>query len=114
MKKNEGFSLYEVMAAVAVFSIVMTATVPLLIIVYRERITIDEEQQALEMLHNEIETWLLSRSVTLPENKTLRTRSTVFHVMTEKSSSNTARFCISWDGSNERRYEQCGYVKPWP
>jgi prepilin-type N-terminal cleavage/methylation domain-containing protein len=115
LKNSKGFSLLEVIAALAVFSFVVAAIVPFIVRIYEERITIEEERLALEILHNEIEMWLLEYTHEPPEDDDISKHSTVFHMSTQsETSSEEVKFCISWNGSNERRYEKCGYAKPWP
>lgn len=112
LKKSDGFTLIEVMAALAVLTITAATTIPLLTQVYRERISVSQEREALAILQNRIELWTTSGKSSVPKNSVVHRSGTVYRMSWHlEDGKHTVKTCISWQGRNERRYEQCGYAK---
>lgn len=108
MRNSKGFSLIEVLAALAVMTIVVATVVPSLIHVYRERATIQEKRQALEMLHNRTQKWLANEGDAAIYDDTVK-KGVVTYSFTVKNHDSDGKLtlCVSWTGSNERGYHKC-------
>lgn len=111
MKNSKGFSLIEVMTALAMFMVVATATMPILTHVYKERLAISEERKALEILQNRMQMWLANGG-TPDDSDSDFIPGTSYHFRWDKDpQSDIVTACITWTGSNERGYEKCSYSK---
>ncbi|HEU5140505.1 MAG TPA: type II secretion system protein [Bacillales bacterium] len=111
LNNEKGFSLIEVLAALAIFVMAVSACFPMLIHIYRERMAIEEEYQALDILHNRIQRTLLGGTVPEDTNQFLHNASVVYRVTYEEArESDWTKVCIAWTASNERRYKRCGYT----
>ncbi|WP_096201238.1 type II secretion system protein [Bacillus sp. FJAT-45350] len=104
-----GFSLLEVIVALSLLIMTSSVVIPILTKVYQERLTIQEEQLALEQIKIKLHEWLyndLLSSETELENH----HNTVFH-FTNILRENELTVCIKWEGRNHRFYERCESAK---
>lgn len=110
MRNDNGFTLIEVLAALAILMMTTATAVPVLIQVYQERQAIREEQQAFEALSNHIQLVLLGEEA--PVDQTIERNGLSYEIIWhDANQESTAKACISWTGSHERRVERCGFVK---
>lgn len=111
LKSCRGFSLIEVLAALAVFTIAATVAIPLLTQIYRERISVSQEREALAILQNHMQIGVLTKSST-EKNSVIQHSGTIYKLTWHPhKAEGTVEACISWKGSNERRYQKCGYAR---
>lgn len=98
------------MAALSIMMIAATTAVPLLIKVYTERTTIQQEREVLEMLHNRTQQYLIKKEGSFEGTVTKGTGSYHFFVK-DTGTKNMLELCVSWTGANERGYEKCGQAQ---
>ncbi|MBU8908981.1 competence type IV pilus minor pilin ComGE [Desertibacillus haloalkaliphilus] len=109
-KCHKGFSLIEVMVALSILAVLAMTIVPTLTIVYGERVTIREQQQALSLIDDRLQIWLYDRynSVNAEE---VDVNGTLYDLQSKTIAHETLQVCVTWHGSNNRSYERCGYAK---
>ncbi|HET7628470.1 MAG TPA: type II secretion system protein [Bacillales bacterium] len=113
MKKGNGFSLVETMAALFVLTIVVAGTIPVVTKLYEERAAAHEKARALNLLENELHRWLLIGKI--KKHHDIKRGSVMYHVHSNGiDNGNALTVCIRWKASNERRYESCGSAKMNP
>lgn len=88
------------MFALSFLVVISGAFLPLLTVVYQERLTVEEEVKALEAL--EAETYHYLTETAPQESDLLITR--------EHAGSGLIKFCSQWTGVNGRDYEKCLYA----
>lgn len=111
LRNSKGFSLFEVIAAMGVFTIAAATLFPLLIHVYEERASIREQRQALELLQNHIQIWIADTDTEIAEDEVVEKGRSYRFSAKQTGSKNILKLCVSWKASNERGYEKCGYGK---
>lgn len=110
MKNCKGFSLLEVIVALSILSIISTSSLSIIITVYKERIAIKESYHALELLQTQIQEWLFDAGDVV-QDKVVEVNGTVYVIDMEFQSDSKTKFCVRWNGRNERVYERCEYAK---
>ncbi|MCT8138672.1 type II secretion system protein [Anaerobacillus sp. CMMVII] len=110
MRNCKGFSLIEVMTALMVVIVITLILIPTLAIVYEERMAIQQEKKAMNLLSKTITGWIYE------ENGNLETEvtdlDTIYKITTTvKEESQELKACIAWRAANDRQYEKCASGK---
>jgi len=106
----KGFSLVEVTASLAIFTILIAGSAPLLTKTVHERMTINQHLFAYEWIENALAEWT-SSSQTPPRETTIEKLATEYKMTAVSPSDVSVRFCVTWKGKNKRWYRVCGSGK---
>ncbi len=79
---------------------VSASILPILIVIYQERLTIQEEAKVLNRLEEETQRYMTNSSKSVFINNDIS-------VTTEEVRQGLMRFCSTWIGANGREYEYC-------
>ncbi|WP_411810034.1 type II secretion system protein [Alkalihalophilus marmarensis] len=103
MENSSGFTLMEVILALSLLSVCTLAILPASLVVYNERLTLQQENLAGEQLRKSIQNYL-----TGVEPPTAPLWLTVEET---RSTSGEYEVCVAYTGANKRRYHRCLYAK---
>lgn len=93
-----------------VLVVVTTIVLPILLIVYNERIAIQQEKNALYYLDKAITSWIYEDKSFLETNIT-DLETTYKLTFTFNNDHQELRACIAWNAANDRHYERCESAK---
>ncbi|WP_369293396.1 type II secretion system protein [Alkalihalophilus pseudofirmus] len=103
IENSSGFTLMEVILALSLLSVCTLAILPASLVVYNERLTLQQENLAGEQLRESIQNYL-----TGVETPTAPLWMTVEEM---RSTSGEYEVCVAYTGANKRRYHRCLYAK---
>lgn len=103
--RNKGFTLIEVITAMMVISILTLFILPMLVQVYMERASIQEEQKVNILLKDAVQQWLHENKVPQVEEDS------TYELETFEVEKNQIKVCFSWKAKNNRSYIRCNYGK---
>lgn len=103
IENSSGFTLMEVILALSLLSVCTLAILPASVVVYNERLTLQQENLAGEQLRESIQNYL-----TGVETPTAPLWMTVEET---RSTSGEYEVCVAYTGANKRRYHRCLYAK---
>ncbi|WP_026674865.1 competence type IV pilus minor pilin ComGE [Alkalihalobacterium bogoriense] len=109
MKKCSGFTLMEVVMALSIVMMMTSFLLPVLLKVYQENRTIQEQTWANVYVHKTLQEWLYDEK-TLLASFTIQQKGTTYEA-TSKMEANQVEFCLTWIGRNSRSYVTCQYAK---
>lgn len=109
LKSDDGFTLVEVITAMMIMSVITFTIVPLLVQVYKERVSIQESQKATFILTDLVQQWL-HENITPHDNVILQDYPTIT-VDSSWVETNQLKVCLHWTSKNERNYSRCKYGK---
>ncbi|WP_443142955.1 hypothetical protein [Pseudalkalibacillus sp. R45] len=74
--------------------------------IYSERITIKQEEFAIEKCHTLLQDWKIGKSE--PEERLLEVNGIEYNVTTNRLESDHIEICLDWIGANGRAKSICG------
>ncbi len=108
LRNCRGFSILEVIGALAIFLVVIMVMLPILIKTYEERSILDYKREALVLLHNETESYLYDQSDTVTKEIVTGRRTFLFTIDGESS---FEKLCVHWEVPWNKKGKVCGYAK---
>ncbi|WNF37795.1 competence type IV pilus minor pilin ComGE [Bacillaceae bacterium IKA-2] len=109
MKNCKGFTLVEVMTSLLIVTVMISVLVPTLAIVYKERVSIRQEERALFHLERAITSWIYQDE--LNDGLVVGHENTQYTLAFMTIGNHELKACISWISENERQYERCASGK---
>ncbi|MED1601091.1 type II secretion system protein [Alkalihalophilus marmarensis] len=103
IESSSGFTLMEVILALSLLSVCTLAILPAYLIIYNERLTLQQENLAGEQLRESIQNYLTGE-----EQPTAPLWMTVEET---RSASGEYVVCAAYTGANKRQYHRCLYAK---
>ncbi|MGC4376546.1 type II secretion system protein [Fictibacillus sp. Mic-4] len=107
LKDGKGYLLLETILALSILGIVTASTVPMLYTLYKERFTIKQNSEAIDLLHNSLNDYMLYSTLPDPIVKGTTATFTIRYL----PNGGEPKICVSFNGKNSRKYERCGSVK---
>ena len=108
LKNCDGFSVIEVLGAFAIFLVLVSSIVPIMMKLYQERAFIDYKREALILLHNEKESFLYDSFY--PGEREVTTSKRRYEV-TLDNEGELAKICIGWEVAWGKHGKLCEYAK---
>ncbi|HHY73032.1 MAG TPA: type II secretion system protein [Bacillus bacterium] len=108
LKNGDGFSVIEVLGSFAIFLILITMIIPILLKTYEEKTVINYKREALLVLHNEKESFLYDG---YPLHNKVITAASRSYQLTILMEGNLTKLCIEWKTPWGRKGEVCDYAK---
>lgn len=108
LKKCNGFSVIEVLGSFAIFLVLVSSVLPIMMKLYQERAAVDYKREALLLLHNEKESFLYDHIYS--GNKEITTHRRRYEV-TLQNEGELAQICVSWEAPWGKNGKVCGYAK---
>ncbi|MFA1821547.1 type II secretion system protein [Virgibacillus oceani] len=108
MKKNEGFTLIEVLIATTILMTVVTTAVPIISMVQSERQVLSERRTISLKVHDELQQFLWLEDITLPTaySETIHEKAVQF---TFKKENEYVKGCAEWQNAKRRSESFCLY-----
>lgn len=108
MKKYNGFSLIEVLAAFSIVMVLVLTMLPIITLLQQEEKILSDRRHISNVLHDELQSliWDLPDKLPSPVSKTVRSHDVTFDFSRKKS---FIEACGSWKNLQERHEEVCLY-----
>ncbi|MUK87135.1 hypothetical protein GMD78_01815 [Ornithinibacillus sp. L9] len=108
MRKNDGFSVTEVLVATAIVLLIVGTVVPINSLLDKERLTIRERRMITLTLHDEMQPHLWSDDYELPYTKeeVLGNKQLLFHFSLEED---LIKGCVDWKNAKNKQETICLY-----
>lgn len=108
LKNYKGFSLVEVIGSFAVFVILLTVLLPILMKIYEERTMLTYKEEGLLLLHNEKESFLYDYDFDGEKEITVDTRR---YQLTIQKNGEFVQLCMNWEVPWKKKGRVCTYAK---
>lgn len=107
LKKSDGFSVIDTMAALGTMLILIAGITPIFFQIYLERMNIQSNFVALELLHNQLQAEFYNddQSVIKPI-----TRNHILYDFIIEEENSFVKACVKWTNYSHRLNEKCGYI----
>ncbi|MEC2158425.1 prepilin-type N-terminal cleavage/methylation domain-containing protein [Virgibacillus halodenitrificans] len=110
MKKNNGFTLVEVIISASILMTVVTTIFPLLHIITTEKIILSDRRTIVDRLHDEMQPFLLVSKKTPYESvKNINQKLVTFTFVLER---NYIKGCVVWENAKKKKESHCLYGLP--
>ncbi|WP_420796757.1 type II secretion system protein [Alkalihalophilus marmarensis] len=103
IENSSGFTLMEVILALSLLSVCTLAILPAYLVIYNERLTLQQENLAGEQLRESIQNYLTGEEQP-PAPLWL-------NVVETRSASGEYEVCADYTGANKRKYHMCLYAR---
>lgn len=111
LQNSKGITFVEVMFALVIFTVTIAFTTPILILLLKEKQSVDEQLVAYEILQNEFEEIrVLNKGPAPLAEKSIHKVGTTFFIYSEHFEQ-YIKICVKWQSKNGRDYEECGVLK---
>lgn len=104
-----GFTLIEVITSLLILTVITVFLLPTIATVYKERVSIRQEERALLHLDRAITSWIYEDQ--FKDGQKVEHENTTYTLAFMTTSNQELKACISWVAQNERQYERCANGK---
>jgi len=111
LKKNDGFTLIEVLIAATLLLTVVTTIVPIISLVQSERQVLSERRTLSLKVHDELQQFLWLEDITLPAGYTNTIHGREVQ-LTFKEENDYVKGCAKWQNAKKRNESFCLYGIP--
>lgn len=97
------------MTALLILTVITAVLLPTLVTVYKERVSIRQEERAILQLERTITSWIYEDEFS--HEKKYQHENTIYTLSFMEIGTKELKACINWVAANERKYENCASGK---